>query len=275
MTRMSDAYPFARLYMGKVMHARMKPTAHRFSYRVFSILLDLDRLPEIDRLSSVFSVGRWNLMSFHPRDHGARDDGDLRAFADRLLRQAGVPSDGGRLFLLCAPRVLGFVFNPLSIYWSFDRGGDLRAIIYEVRNTFGEIHAYVAPATGGRAAEATIRQSIDKEFYVSPFLQMKLRYHFRMAFPDDALKVRILETDDEGPIFAAGWSGHAHPFRSAGLLRAFFSVPLMTFKIVAGIVFEALRLWRKGIATTPRPAAAPSPASFVDPAHAKHAGPQA
>ena len=266
-----DQSPAARLYIGEVMHARLKPVAHRFSYRVFSVYLDLDHLRDVDRLSPVFSVGRFNLLSFEPRDHGPRDGSSLRAHADALLLRAGIAPQGGRLFLLCFPRVLGFVFNPLSIYWRFNDDGSLAAVIYEVRNTFGENHAYVAPLRLALDPQESFRQETDKAFYVSPFLDMNLRYRFRLTPPGERLSVRILETDGLGPVLAATWSGRNRPFTTRVLLRAFFAMPLLTFRIVALIHWQGLRLWLKGQRVRSRPQA-PADATFVGREAAKEMG---
>lgn len=271
---MSDAsaYPppvsALSLYRGEVMHARMKPVAHRFTYRVFSILIDVDRLAEAHRLSPVFSVGRWNLLSFSPKDHGPRDGSSLRNHVEQLLAPAGLDLRGGRALLLCYPRIFGFTFNPLSIYYCYDAQERLVALVYEVRNTFGQSHAYVAPIAPGEAAAVGVRQERDKIFYVSPFLDMTMRYRFRLQPPGETLKVRILESDAEGPILAATFSGRRSEATSANLLAAFLSVPLLTFKVVAAIHWEALRLWIKGLRLVPRPAATPGLASYRQPAAA-------
>jgi DUF1365 family protein len=253
----------ASLYSGPVMHARMKPVSHRFTYQVFSLLIDVDRLEEANRLSPVFSVSRWNLLSFSPGDHGPRDGASLRAHVGRLLANCGVEIEGGRVLLFCYPRVLGFVFNPLSIYYCYDAQDRLAALVYEVRNTFGESHSYVAPVRPDEAADSGVRQERDKLFYVSPFLDMTMRYHFRLHPPGDTLKVRILETDAEGPILAATFAGVRSDMRTGALLKAFFAMPLLTFKIVGAIHYEALRLWLKGLRIKPRPAA-PAPVSYRD-----------
>ncbi|MDB5641398.1 MAG: hypothetical protein JWN07_715 [Hyphomicrobiales bacterium] len=266
MTQSADFRPpgaAASLYSGPVMHARMKPVQHRFTYDVYSLLIDVDRLPEAHRLSPVFSVAHWNLLSFSPKDHGPRDGSSLRAHVDRLLAASGVGLAGGRVLLFCYPRVLGFVFNPLSIYYCYDAQERLVALVYEVRNTFGESHSYVAPIRAQEAAVSGVRQDRDKLFYVSPFLDMTMRYHFRLQPPGDVLKVRILESDAEGPILAATFAGVRSDMRTGALLKAFFSVPLLTFKIVGAIHYEALRLWLKGLRLVPRPAP-PEPASYRD-----------
>lgn len=254
----SDA---AALYTGKVMHARMKPVAHRFTYEVFSTLLDLDRLEEAARASSFFSVGRFNLVSFFEKDHGRRDGSSLRAHVNGLLREAGLAAPA-RVMLLCYPRILGFTFNPLSVYWCYDARGALAALVYEVRNTFGEMHTYVAPVRAGEVSAAGVRQARDKIFYVSPFMDMDMRYHFRLQPPGDRIGVRILETDAEGPILAATFSGSRRPFTTRALVAACARLPFLTLKIVAAIHVEALRLWIKGLRLRPRPAP-PPPASFT------------
>ena len=251
----------AALYFGTVMHVRLRPVAHRFAYSVFSLLVDVDRLPLAGRLTPLFSIGRFNLLSFFPQDHGAGDARPVRAHVEALLRPAGIACS--RILLLCYPRVLGFVFNPISIYYCYAEA-ELVALIYEVRNTFGEKHSYVAPVAAGELGEAGVRQSRDKLLYVSPFMDMAQRYHFRLQPPGARIGVRILETDAAGPIFAATFAGKARVLDSPGVLAAFFGLPLMTLKVVAGIHWEALRLWLKGMRLRSRPA--PPPASSLSPA---------
>ena len=246
----------ASLYLGEVMHARLKPMGHRFSYRVMSLLIDLDRLDAADRQSRLFAVNRPALYSFHEADHGERDGSSLRLYAQRRAAEYGVDLTGGRVLLLCYPRLLGFAFNPLSVYFCHRAGGELALIIYEVRNTFGELHAYVLPVEPGDVSEAGIRQQHDKLFYVSPFIEMAMHYRFRVSPPGENVKLRILETDREGPLLAASFSGRRQRLTTRSLLRAFFALPLVTFKIVAAIHWEALRLWLKGARLVPRQNAA-------------------
>ena len=243
--------PAASLYIGDVIHARLKPFVHRFKYRVYSMLLDLDRLDEADRQSALFSVGRFNLLSFSQRDHGPRDGSGLRAHVDDLLRRAGLPQRCERVMLLCYPRVLGLVFNPLSVYYCLDAQGRIVALIYEVRNTFGDIHSYVAPLP--TPAVGDVRQERDKLFHVSPFLDLTMKYKFRLAKPGETLKWRILEEDDTGPILSATFSGRRRDLTTGSTLAVFLSIPLLTLKIVLGIHWEALKLWLKGARFHRRP----------------------
>jgi DUF1365 family protein len=250
----------AALYFGDVMHARLKPIGHRFCYRVMSLLIDLDRLDAADRQSRLFGVNRAALYSFHEADHGERDGSSLRIYAQRRAAERGIDLAGGRVLLLCYPRLLGYTFNPLSAYFCYRAGGELALIIYEVRNTFGDIHCYVLPIRPGEISVAGVRQQQDKLFYVSPFIDMAMRYHFRVSPPGDNVKLRILETGREGPLLAATFRGRRRALNTAALLRSFFSLPLVTLKIVAAIHWEALRLWLKGARLVPRPTAAPASA---------------
>ena len=254
-----DAAAAASLYVGEVMHARLKPMGHRFSYRVMSLLIDLDRLDAADRQSPLFGVNRAALYSFGEADHGERDGSPLRAYAQRCAAGHGVDLSGGRVLLLCYPRLLGYTFNPLSVYFCYRANGELALMIYEVRNTFGKIHPYVLPVKPDQVSHAGVRQSQDKLFYVSPFIEMAMRYHFRVLPPQQCVKVRILETDSRGPLLAATFSGRRRALNTAELLRAFFALPLVTLKIAAAIHWEALRLWAKGARLVPRQQAAPDP----------------
>lgn len=242
----------AALYFGDVMHARLKPMGHRFSYRVMSLLVDLDRLAEADHQSPLFGVNRAALYSFHESDHGPRDGTPLRNYVQRRANEHGIDLTGGRVLLLCYPRLFGYTFNPLSVYFCSTADGRLALMIYEVRNTFGDIHSYVLPVKDGEFSAAGLRQKQDKIFYVSPFVGMAMRYHFRVTPPDGNVKLRILETDSDGPVLSATFNGRRKALTSPALMRAFFALPFVTFKIIAAIHFEALRLWFKGAKFIPR-----------------------
>ncbi|ARM12053.1 MULTISPECIES: DUF1365 domain-containing protein [Rhizobium] len=242
----------AALYVGDIMHQRTKPFGHRFRYRVFSLLVDLDRLEEAGSLSALFSVNRGNLVSFHEQDHAAAGSATLRAYADRLLAESGLER-AENILLVCYPRILGYVFNPLSVYHAYDGDGALVAMIYEVRNTFGERHSYVCPVGHGELSEGGLRQSCDKLFHVSPFVGMAARYHFRMLPPGEHIRWRILETDSDGPLLSATFSGRQVPLTTASLLGLTARIPFLTFKIIAGIHWEAVKLLLKGARYFRRP----------------------
>ena len=254
----------ACLYVGDVMHQRMKPVGHRFRYRVYSMLIDLDRLEEANRLSPLFSVNRANLMSFHEADHLRGSEAKtLRAHVDALLARAGLRSPTHRIELACYPRIFGQVFNPLSVYYAYDRDGQALALVYEVRNTFGENHTYVCRIEPGEVTASGIRQARSKQFYVSPFIEMEARYNFRMTLPGRQIKWRILETDRSGPLLAATYNGERRALTTTSVVDCLLRIPLLTWKIVGGIHYEALKLWLKGVRYVPRPAP-PAGASFDD-----------
>jgi DUF1365 family protein len=228
------------IYTGRVIHTRLRPKRHRLSYRVFSLLLDLD---EIETLrSGVLGIERPGLLGFRARDHG---DGvtPLRDWARRLVADAGIEWDGARIELLCYPRMFGFVFNPLTVWFCRDRAGELRAILYEVHNTHRERHTYVLPAqlVGGE-----VRHAAAKRFFVSPFMPPECRYHFRIVPAADEVVLSIHEHDSQGPLLAASFTGVRQPLDDRALLGLLFSYPLMTLKVVAGIHWEALKLLAKG-----------------------------
>ncbi len=261
--------PFASgLYVGAVTHRRVKPVAHRLSYRVFSLLIDLDELPRLDASFRLFAHNRFGLLGFRDRDFGAKADQPgaelpLKDWAARHLERAGIVADGP-IRILCFPRVLGMVFNPLSVWFCHRADGSLAAIIHEVSNTFGQRHSYLIPAEIG--ADGLVRQSCDKRFYVSPFMDMETAYHFRIRPPADDLLLAIRQTDADGPVLHATLAARRVEIGDDALLRAWARHPLMTLKVVAGIHWEALRLWRKGMTIRPRPDAPADPVTIVTPA---------
>ena len=242
------------LYVGEVMHHRLRPARHRFVYRTFSLLVDLDELPELDRRLRLFAYNRAGLLSFHDRDHGAGDGTSPRAWAEAALRKAGLADAAARIELLCFPRVLGYVFNPLTLYFCRREDGSLGAVIYAVRNTFGERHAYLIAADPHEAARGLLRQSCAKSFYVSPFVPMEAGYRFRLKPPGDGFSLAIRESDAEGELLVATHAARRVPLGDASLAKALLGHPLMALKVIGGIHWEALRLWLKRVPLESHPA---------------------
>ena len=242
--------PTSALYVGSVMHRRTTPRRHRLRYRAFWLLIDLDETGSHDRLR-LFSRNRFNLISFHDADHG---DGkqSLRAYVERTLAENAIAWDGGRIALLCMPRILGYVFNPLSIYFCYRRDGSIAALLYEVRNTFGQMHSYLLPVA---AQTLPIRQRCDKAFYVSPFLGMDLTYDFRVAPPSDSVSVVVSAESPRGPVLVASLVGERRALSDRALASALLTHPLLTLKVTGAIHWEALKIWWKGIRLEPRPPA--------------------
>lgn len=233
------------LYAGHVVHSRMRPKKHSLRYRVFSLLLDLDELDVLNRSLRFFGHNRRALFSFWDKDHGSlQSDRSLKDWAVGHVRALGIEDDGLSVRVLCYPRIFGYVFNPLTVFFCYRKDGSLVAILYEVCNTFNERHTYVIPAEG---QDGAIRQSCDKALYVSPFMPMDCRYHFTIEPPEDGVAVRILETDAEGKLLFAAFEGRRSTLSDGALMKALLTYPLMTVKITAAIHWEALRLWSKGI----------------------------
>jgi DUF1365 family protein len=251
------------LFPGDVMHARLKPFGHRFVYTVFSLLLDIDRLDEANKTSGIFSINRPNLTSFYESDQVERPGETVRQFVDRLLAQAGQHTRAARVLLLCYPRIFGYVFNPISVYFAYDAVGELTAVIYAVRNTFGERHTYVAPIRPGEFSPAGVRQERMKIFHVSPFIDMGTRYHFRVLPPGRIVRLRIHETQKGEPLLAATFVGEQKTLDTTTLAACLLKIPFMTWKITAGIHWEALKLWLKGARFRKSPPP-PVAASFRD-----------
>lgn len=249
----------ATLYEGHVTHSRLEPFKHAFRYRVFYGLFDIDRLGELDNELRWFSVGRFNLFGFDEADHGPADGSPLRPWVEETLERAGVSLDGGRVELLAFPRILGYVFNPLSIWFCHGPDGELRAVIHEVRNTFGDRHNYVVPVVS-----EGLRHSFDKMMHVSPFNGMDQTYRFALTEPGSRLSVSIEETEGGIPVLRAGMALARREMTDASLLRMFFSHPLLTLKVISTIHWQALRLWARGARFHRRPQPLPTTTTIVD-----------
>jgi DUF1365 family protein len=231
------------LYAGDVVHVRYRPRHHRLHYRVFALLLDFDELPALDRIP-LFGHNRTAVLSFHDADHGDGASGGLRGWVERQLALAGLEFGRPTIRVLCYPRLFGYVFNPLTVYFVSDAEGVVRALLHEVTNTFGERRTYVIPVTDPPGAP--IRQTCAKQLYVSPFVPMDVRYDFLVRPPAERILVRVDDVDDAGLLLRASFSGRRRELNGKTLLGALLRYPLMTLKVIVGIHWEALRLWRKG-----------------------------
>jgi DUF1365 family protein len=249
------------LYVGEVMHRRVAPH-HRLRYRVFSLLLDLDDAPALGQRLRLFSHNRFNLLSFHDRDHGRGDGAPPRAWVDAALTAHGLET-GGRITLLCFPRLLGYVFNPLSIFFCHAPSGRLSAILYEVRNTFGDKHGYLLEVPPDHADDAPIAQACEKAFHVSPFLPLDGSYEFHLKAPGERLSILIRHLRDGVEVLRASQVGRRVPLTDASILHQVIRHPLMTVKVIAGIHWEALFLWLKGARFHGRPTPPATDVSFV------------
>ena len=232
------------IYNGSVIHKRIKPKKHFFKYKVFSLFLDLSELKELNNKLNFFSLNKFNLISFYEKDHGERDGSSILDWVKNNLRSNNVSTDNIKVKLLCYPRILGYVFNPLSIFFVYDNDENLISILYEVKNTFGEQHTYVFKIEG---ENKLIQNNCSKKFHVSPFIEMDCNYFFRILNPGDKLSVIIDQYDQEGKILFASQDGTRSDLTNKNLMNSYLKHPLMTFKIISAIHFEAFKLWIKGI----------------------------
>ena len=232
------------IYSGFVTHRRFKPKRHFFTYKTFSLLIDLYEIKNLEKKIKFFSYNKFNILSFYDLDHGPRDGTSLINWVKNTLAEAKINIGTGTIKLLCYPRFFGYVFNPLSIFYCYDDNSDLKAILYEVKNTFNEQHTYVFPAS---TSSNLILHKCHKKFYVSPFMEMKTFYNFRLLKPGKILNVFIKQSDHEGTLLTACQAGKRIEISGKNLFNEFFTHPLMSFKVIAAIHFEAFRLWVKGV----------------------------
>lgn len=231
------------LYTGVVAHAR--PGKHRLRYRIFMLAVDLDELAKLDKRLRLFAHNRAALTALFDCDHGNRVDAPLKPQIEAKLREAGIGWDGGCIVLLTMPRVFNYVFNPLSVYFCWRRDGALAALVHEVSNTFGEQHFYVLPAR--TSANGQIMQDCDKDFFVSPFLEMGLRYEFEVTPPGERTVVAMIVRRGDEIALTASFAGERRALTDGNLWRAWAGNPLMTFVVIAGIHWEALKMLAKGV----------------------------
>lgn len=234
------------------MHRRLRPKTHQLNYRVFWLLLDLAEIDDLDRGLRLFSRNRFNLLSFHDADYGD-GSGVLRPQVETWMERAGIDLDGGPIRLLTMPRVLGYVFNPISLYYCHHADGRLAAMVYEVTSTFGVRHAYVIPVPAEDQTSGLIRQGAAKALYVSPFMGMEMDYRFRGHAPAERLDMTIDGLDHDGVLITAAMSAELQILDDRHITVATATIPLMTFKVVAAIHYEALKLWLKGVRLTRQP----------------------
>ena len=229
------------IYNGEVTHTRFKPVRHFLKYKTFSLLIDLDEINLLDKSIGIFSHNKFNIFSFYDKDHGDRDGGNLKDWVISNLKKFQINENITNIKILCYPRILGYVFNPLSIFYCYEKD-KLVAIFYEVKNTFNEQHTYIFKIKNNEE----IIQKCRKKFYVSPFMDMETYYNFKLLNPNDKLSVFIKQTDSDGTILTATQTGDKKEFSFKQLAINFLKYPLMTIKIISSIHYEALLLWKKG-----------------------------
>jgi uncharacterized protein len=246
------------LWTGQTVHARYTPFANRFAYKLVLIDIDIGRLADAAKVSRFFSINRPGLFSFHERDHGAHGALDLRSWAESQFAKAGVVLSGGAIRLVTFPRHLFYKFAPISLWYGYDAGGALKGIIYEVRNTFGENHNYVAAVTGDRS-----QHEAGKAFHVSPFFDVTGQYRFTLRAPRETLDVVVESLADGERLHMANIKARATPATSAALLRCALVNPLSTLGVTVAIHWQALKLWMRGARYRRKPEPPPGAATVA------------
>lgn len=232
-----------KLCLGHVMHRRLRPVVNAFVYPVFYVQLPLRKLES--SACALFSIDRHNLLSFHRRDHGPRDGSALLPWIEKLLVAKGLPNDG-EIVLQTFPRVLGYVFNPVSFWYCHNRSGQLIAILAEVNNTFGGMHSYLLHKWGESIADGDELQT-DKLFHVSPFNEIEGGYRFRFQL-ERAVQLCCIDYDDaDGELLLTSISGKPQVWSAGALLKAFLRMPFLTLGVIVRIHWQALKLWLKGV----------------------------
>ena len=232
------------IYTGSVIHKRFKPKIQSFNYKVFSLLIDLSEIDLLNKNLKIFSHNKFNIISFFNKDHGPRDGSSLKNWVVNNLKINNIQTNDIQIKILCYPRIFGYVFNPLSVFYIYDKNSDLISVLYEVKNTFGEQHTYIFKI---KKEDNLIQHVCKKKFHVSPFIQMNCVYFFRLLKPSNKISVIIDVQDPKGKILYASQDGIKSELNNYNLIKSYLQHPLMTFKIIMAIHFEAFKLWAKGI----------------------------
>ncbi|MEQ9316194.1 MAG: DUF1365 domain-containing protein [Henriciella sp.] len=242
------ASPAIRLHQGHTLHRRYQPFVSQFRYKLFMLELDIDRLGEADKALSWFSVDGANLFSFRRHHHGDETGAELRPWAEKQFAKAGIDASQLQIRLISFPQHLFYKFAPISLWLALDREEQPVGIIYEVRNTFGEKHNYVAALEG-----AWSRHSADKVFHVSPFFDVSGTYEFSLQYGAEGVRLGVTSRSKNGPTHLATLITKTSTASDLKLLRATIARPLSTLGVTLGIHWEALKLWIKGARYRSRP----------------------
>lgn len=240
-------------YFGKVMHRREQPVKYHFEYQTASIKIDIDQFEQEAQDHKLLSFNRFNLLSVHTKDHGSRDGTPWRQWFTGLLAEYDL-AEPKRIELICYPRILGYAFNPLAMWYAYDEQDTLYAIVAEVSNTFGQWHHYVLKIPNESQQKRQVLTSCaDKIFHVSPFIDMNAQYHFKLEAPKASFNTFIKETQNEKTFFYASQDGQYAKLSTANLLKVAGLAPFRMFKVIALIHWWALKIWLLGGTFHPTP----------------------
>ena len=231
------------IFNGIVSHSRLIPKKHSFTYKVFSILFDIDKLDETQRSCSLFSYNKFNFFSFYYKDHGEKNGSNPKNWILKIVKKEKINESNLKIYCLCYPRILGYVFNPITVWFIYSKN-NLKMIVYEVRNTFGEDHSYVFKLD---KESQKLNHKSKKLLHVSPFISMDGSYEFSTNISNERVKIIIKEISNGEHLLTASFSGKAKPLKDKNLFLNFLLYPMLTLKVIFGIHFQALLLWSKNI----------------------------
>lgn len=259
--------PALAVYKGLTRHTRYVPFERSFAYKLFLIDIDIDRLEEAGRQSACFSVDRPGLFSFHRAHHGSRKNAPLRPWAEAMFAKANIDLEGGVVRLVTLPKHLFYKFAPISLWFGYGPKADLRGVIYEVNNTFGETHAYVAAANDARN-----QHEVAKQLYVSPFFDVTGQYRFTLRAPDAQLSLIIenIQDDTQTRTHMASLKGKQFNATTGVFIMAAFARPLSSIGVSFAIHYQALRLWLRKAGYRSRPPLAKNRMTVAAPLGAEH-----
>jgi DUF1365 family protein len=242
------------IYTGTLRHRRFKPVKHEFTYPVFMVFLDIDRIPELMQVSGFTSYNQWNWATFDESDHFGDPGVPLRRRLAEDARRAGVSLPDGPVYLLTHLRYLGYNFNPISFFYCYDNAGELQAVMAEVNNTFGESENYWLSAANRLASFGSMHYRCAKTMHVSPFMPMELDYDFILT-PPAAQLVAHMNTLEQGQVnFDATLVLERRPWSAGAVHRALGSHPWMTLKVIVAIHIQALKLYLRKVPVFTHPA---------------------
>lgn len=232
------------LLVAQVVHARARPKANRFRYHVYYLCVALSDVPLLAKLT-LFSLKRFNLFGLRLRDYN--DAQSPENWMRTILKEWNITAADGEIVLMTMPRVLNYAFNPVSFWFCLDKADNVRAVLANVSNTFGERHSYLLSHEDGRAIGPDDLFTSQKMFHVSPFIEVTGHYQFRFAYDAQRIGVWIDHHDEQGRLLTTSVVGKRSPLTSRSLLACFFRYPLVTFKVIGLIHYQALRLFTKGV----------------------------
>jgi DUF1365 family protein len=247
------------LLIADISHARTRPKRNAFCYHAYYLSVPLEQIASLAKLKG-FGVNRSHFFAFHDKDHGACDGSSLDGWIRNILHQWHIPADG-QVTLVTMPRLLGYGFNPVSFWFCEDKQGQLRAVLSEVNNTYGQRHCYLSFHADKRPIMEGDLLRAEKIFYVSPFIEISGYYEFRFAYRPDKIGVWINYFDQDGLMLTTSMTGKRIALTTGQLWRCFFRYPMVTFKVIALIHYQAFQLWRKGLRFLNRPASPPNEVS--------------